>query len=129
MQPNRMLLQIQPDEGIITQFQAKRPGTTMRLTQVDTRFNYKSSFNVPAPEGYETLLLDVMRGDSTLFMRDDQVEQAWQVVMPLIDRWQSDGDVRMDTYPAGSWGPESSQALLARDGRVWAVPASLKDDA
>jgi glucose-6-phosphate 1-dehydrogenase len=128
MQPNRMLLQVQPDEGIITQFQAKRPGTTMRLTQVDTRFNYKSSFNVPAPEGYETLLLDVMKGDGTLFMRDDQVEQAWQVVMPLVERWQSDGDVRLETYPAGSWGPESSQALLARDGRVWAVPASLKDD-
>jgi glucose-6-phosphate 1-dehydrogenase len=128
MQPNRMLLQVQPDEGIITQFQAKRPGTTMRLTTVETKFNYKSSFNVPAPEGYETLLLDVMLANGTLFMRDDQVEQAWQVVMPIVERWESDGDVRLETYPAGTWGPEASQALLARDGRVWAVPESLRNE-
>ena len=104
------------DYTIVESFQAKYPGPTMRLTTVETRFSY-SSFNEPAPEAYETLLLDVMRGD--------QVESAWKVVMPILDYWAHQGP-QITTYPAGSWGPESATQMLARDGRVWVEPKSLQ---
>lgn len=120
MEPNRLFLQIQPEQGIVERFQAKYPGPTMRLSTVETRFSY-SEFNEPAPEAYETLLLDVMRGDATLFMRSDQVEQAWKVVMPILDYWAHQG-ASIAIYPAGSWGPEASSQLLARDGRLWVEP-------
>jgi len=125
---NQMLLQIQPEEGVVTRFQAKRPGTALRLETVETRFSYKESFDEPAPEGYETLLLDVTQADATLFMRGDQVEQAWQIVMPVLDHWQSCGVNHLPAYAAGSWGPEIASALIARDGRVWTEPSSLVDE-
>jgi len=125
MEPNRLFLQIQPEQGIVERFQAKYPGPTMRLATVETRFSY-SEFNEPAPEAYETLLLDVMRGDATLFMRSDQVEQAWKVVMPILDYWAQQG-ASIPTYSAGSWGPETSSQLIARDGRLWVEPTSFAD--
>jgi glucose-6-phosphate 1-dehydrogenase len=125
MQPNRLLLRIQPEEGIVQRFQAKRPGAGMRLSTVETRFSYKTSFQVPEPEAYETLLLDVMRGDATPFMRGDQVEEAWKLVMPLLEAW-GEGDITDPAfYPAGTWGPEEATNLIARDGRVWLVPSAL----
>ena len=124
IEPNRLFLLIQPEQAIVESFQAKYPGPTMRLTTVETRFSY-SSFNEPTPEAYETLLLDVMRGDATLFMRGDQVESAWKVVMPILDYWAHQGP-QITTYPAGSWGPESATQMLARDGRVWVEPKSLQ---
>lgn len=127
MQPNRLLLRIQPEEGIVARFQAKRPGAGMRLSTVETRFSYKSAFNVPEPEAYETLLLDVMRGDATPFMRGDQVDEAWRLVMPVLDEW-GEGDLTdPPTYAAGTWGPESATNLIARDGRAWMVPSALTD--
>jgi glucose-6-phosphate 1-dehydrogenase len=125
MEPNRLFLQIQPEQGIVERFQAKYPGPTMRLSTVETRFSYKS-FNEPAPEAYETLLLDVMRGDATLFMRSDQVERAWSVVMPILDYWAQQGPL-VNFYPAGTWGPEVSSQLIARDGRLWVEPTSLAE--
>jgi glucose-6-phosphate 1-dehydrogenase len=126
MQPNRLLLRIQPDEGIVQRFQAKRPGSGMRLSTVETRFSYRNAFNVPEPEAYETLLLDVMRGDAAPFMRGDQVDVAWQLVMPLLEAWE--GDVTDPAfYPAGTWGPEEATNLIARDGRVWLVPSALTE--
>ena len=86
-QPNRLTIGIQPDESIVLTFQAKKPGSVMELRPVDMRFSYREAFNVPVPEAYETLLLEVMRGDATLFMRADQVEIAWAVVQPILDRW------------------------------------------
>jgi glucose-6-phosphate 1-dehydrogenase len=124
MEPNRLFLQIQPEQGIVERFQAKYPGPTMRLATVETRFSYKE-FNEPAPEAYETLLLDVMRGDATLFMRSDQVEQAWSVAMPILEYWSQQG-ASVAVYPAGTWGPEASSQLLARDGRLWVKPTSLQ---
>lgn len=124
IEPNRLFLLIQPEQAIVESFQAKYPGPTMRLSTVETRFEY-SSFNEPTPEAYETLLLDVMRGDATLFMRGDQVESAWKVVMPILDYWAHQGP-QITTYPAGSWGPESATQMLARDGRVWVEPKSLQ---
>jgi glucose-6-phosphate 1-dehydrogenase len=127
MQPNRLLLRIQPEEGIVARFQAKRPGAGMRLSTVETRFSYKSAFNVPEPEAYETLLLDVMRGDATPFMRGDQVDEAWKLVMPVLEEW-GEGDLTdPPTYPAGTWGPEAATNLIARDGRAWMVPSALTD--
>ena len=125
MEPNRLFLQIQPEQGIVERFQAKYPGPTMRLSTVETRFSYKS-FNEPAPEAYETLLLDVMRGDATLFMRSDQVERAWSVVMPILEYWAQQGPL-VNFYPAGTWGPEVSSQLIARDGRLWVEPTSLAE--
>jgi glucose-6-phosphate 1-dehydrogenase len=125
IEPNRLYLQIQPEQAIVERFQAKYPGPTMRLAPVETRFSY-SEFNEPTPEAYETLLLDVMVGDATLFMRGDQVEEAWKVVMPILDYWVHQGPT-VAHYPAGSWGPEASGQLLARDGRLWIEPKSLQD--
>ena len=124
IEPNRLYLLIQPEQAIVESFQAKYPGPAMRLTTVETKFSY-SSFNEPTPEAYETLLLDVMRGDATLFMRGDQVECAWQVVMPILDHWRHQGP-QIATYPAGTWGPEAATQMLARDGNVWVEPKSLQ---
>ncbi len=78
-------MSIQPDEGIVLRFQAKQPGTKLLLKPVTMRFNYQESFSLPIPDAYETLLWDVMNNDATLFMRADQVEAAWQIIMPILD--------------------------------------------
>ncbi len=126
-QPNRLIVRIQPEEGILLRFQAKHPGPFMHLDPVDMRFAYREAFRDSSPEAYETLLLDVMRGDATLFMRDDQVEAAWSVVMPLLEDWQAASPADFPNYAAGSWGPEAAEALLTRDGRRWALPTVLED--
>jgi glucose-6-phosphate 1-dehydrogenase len=127
MQPNRLLLRIQPDEGIVLRFQAKRPGTGMHLATVETRFSYRTAFHTPEPEAYETLLLDVICGDATPFMRGDQVDAAWKLAMPILDAWSERDASDLATYPAGTWGPEAATNLIARDGRVWLVPSALTD--
>ena len=86
------------------------------------RFSYKESFRTPTPEAYETLLLDVIRGDATLFMRADQVEAAWSVVEPILEDWREHPPLDFPNYAAGSWGPEEADDLLARDGRHWLAP-------
>jgi glucose-6-phosphate 1-dehydrogenase len=122
-QPNRMIIRIQPDEGIVVRFQAKQPGPNIRLSPVDMLFSYQETFKTAPPEAYETLLLDVMRGDATLFMRADQAENAWSVLMPILQAWESAPPIEFPNYAAGSWGPESSEALIARDGRSWHMPS------
>jgi glucose-6-phosphate 1-dehydrogenase len=101
--------------------QAKRPGLKMLLDHVEMDFDYEQSFTSQSPEAYETLLLDVMQGDSTLFMRADQVEAAWKIIMPVLEFWESNEASDFPNYDAGSWGPQQSDALLARDGRSWLV--------
>lgn len=123
IQPNRIVLRIQPNEGIEVKIQAKQPGSPMRLQTVDMDFLYKDAFPCAAdPEAYETLLLDVIHGDATQFMRADQVEAAWTVVMPIINMWENVRPTDFPNYPSGSWGPDSAVMLLARDGRNWWVP-------
>lgn len=123
IQPNRIVLRIQPNEGIQVKIQAKQPGSPMRLQTVDMDFLYREAFpRASEPEAYETLLMDVILGDATQFMRADQVEAAWSVVMPVITAWENVRPADFPNYPAGSWGPDSAVMLLARDGRNWWVP-------
>jgi glucose-6-phosphate 1-dehydrogenase len=124
-QPNRIELDIQPDEGIALHFQAKQPGVTLRLSSQLMSFRYAEAFQTSPPEAYETLLLDAMLGDATLFMRADQVESAWGVIAPVLDVWGSVAPSDFPNYASGTWGPESAEALIAQDGRSWMQPVFL----
>lgn len=119
--PNLLVLRIQPEEGISLRFFSKQPGSGMRLRPVTMDFNYGTSFGTRSPSAYETLLLDALQGDATLYTRQDMVEASWAVVSPVLDHWAG---VRhaFPNYAAGSWGPEASDAMLARRGHVWRVP-------
>ncbi|MEC5147113.1 glucose-6-phosphate dehydrogenase [Chitinophaga sp. 212800010-3] len=117
--PNRLTISIQPEMDIRIRFQAKRPGQTMTLDPVDMTFNYDAANGEHAPEAYETLLLDVMEGDATLFMRGDQVDAAWKVIMPVLETWESRQPQDFPSYAPDSWGPDDADALVARDGHTW----------
>ena len=121
-QPSRLVIQMNPEQGIVLKFMAKEPGSQLRLRPVDMRFSYKEAFQVETPAAYETLLWDVMSGDATLFMRADQVEAAWKLVMPILDVWRENPAADFPNYAAGSWGPEAADLLVARDGRSWLTP-------
>jgi glucose-6-phosphate 1-dehydrogenase len=121
MRPNRLVIRIQPDEGIVLLFHAKQPGLGMRLVPVNMHFTYRETFSTPPPDAYETLLSDVMRGDATLFMRADQVEAAWSVVDPVLQAWQSE-PADFPSYAAGTWGPEAATSFVAREGTSWLLP-------
>ncbi|HTB07366.1 MAG TPA: glucose-6-phosphate dehydrogenase [Bacteroidia bacterium] len=126
-QPNRLILNIQPHMGIRMRFQAKRPGLEMILYPVDMQFNYDESYTSGTPEAYETLLLDIMEGDSTLFMRADQVEAAWKALMPVINSWETNPSVNFPNYEAGMQGPEDAEALIAKNGHSWVVMPTEKN--
>ncbi len=123
--PNRLEIDIQPDEGIALHFQAKQPGVDLRLSSQEMRFRYADAFKASPPEAYETLLLDVIRGDATLFMRADQVECAWEVIDPVLSAWSDVAPTDFPNYPSGTWGPPSAEALIAQDGRRWLQPIFL----
>ena len=118
-QQNRLIISIQPEMSIRLQLQTKRPGLDMVLNTVDMVFNYTDASVKETPEAYETLLLDIMQSDQTLFMRADQVEEAWALIMPILDSWQTKESVNFPNYAAGSNGPELGEALIARDGFHW----------
>jgi glucose-6-phosphate 1-dehydrogenase len=118
-QQNRLIISIQPEMSIRLQVQAKRPGLDMMLNTVDMVFDYKGTYTNQAPEAYETLLLDTMLGDQTLFMRGDQVEAAWDLIMPILNSWEGRTSQSFPNYSADSWGPELAEALIARDGFHW----------
>lgn len=126
-QQNRLVISLQPEMSIRLQVQAKRPGVDMVLNPVDMVFDYKGTYDTDTPEAYETLLLDTMEGDQTLFMRGDQVEEAWKLVMPIINLWENKTSLNFPNYPADSWGPEEAEALIARDGFHW-FTLPVKDD-
>jgi glucose-6-phosphate 1-dehydrogenase len=119
MNPNWMILRIQPDEGIALEFAAKRPGPFMKLSNVTMDFVYKSYFKIAPNTGYETLLYDCMIGDATLFQRADTVEAGWRAVQPILDAWSNDPPPDFPNYAAGSSGPAAAAELLARSGRAW----------
>jgi glucose-6-phosphate 1-dehydrogenase len=119
--PNRLVISIQPEKGIRLRLQAKQPGLQMTLNPVDMTFNYDRTYSKQPPEAYETLLLDVMLGDATLFMRSDQVEAAWKILMPIIKVWESTIPIDFPNYEAGTPGPEEAEALIAEDGNHWVM--------
>ncbi len=121
-QPARIVISIQPDEGIILRFQAKQPGPKVLLKPVEMRFNYRESFSGPFPEAYETLLWDVIQNDATEFMRADQVEAAWQILMPVLEVWENEKPVDFPNYSAGTWGPQSADKLINKQGHHWILP-------
>lgn len=124
-QPVRLVIQIQPEEGIILKFMAKEPGSPLRLRPVDMRFSYREAFKKPSPGAYETLLRDVLIGDATLFMRGDQVEAAWTLLTPVLDAWAANPAPDFPNYHAGTWGPEAAERLVARDGSAWLTPSQV----
>jgi glucose-6-phosphate 1-dehydrogenase len=121
MSPNLLIVRIQPEEGISLKFLSKRPGTGMKLRPVSMDFNYGSSFGERSPSAYETLLLDVMIGDATLYTRQDMVEASWTVVEPIQNVWR---ETKYDfpNYHAGAWGPAAADEMLARRGHTWRKP-------
>lgn len=111
-------LVIQPHEGIALRFYAKVPGSQIHLKSVEMKFNYREGFKVPSPEAYETLILDVIKNDSTLFMRSDQIETAWKLLTPILEVWQKN-PTDFPNYDAGSDGPQSANLLIAHEGNSW----------
>ena len=118
--PNRLTINIQPQMDIRLRFTAKRTGLEMDLTPAEMVFDYDNC-STQSPEAYETLLLDALQGDATLFMRSDQVEAAWEVITPILETWESRPSLEFPNYSAGMWGPENAEALIAREGHTWAV--------
>jgi glucose-6-phosphate 1-dehydrogenase len=118
LQPNVLVIRIQPNEGISLRFAAKLPGQAMRIRSVNMDFRYGSSFGVKPPEAYERLLLDCMLGDSTLYARRDMVERGWEIVTPILEAWNTPAP-DFPNYETGSWGPQAAFELIQRDDREW----------
>jgi len=117
VQPNQVILTLQPDEAVSVSLGAKVPGTKMQIRPVNMAFHYGTSFLSESPEAYERLILDVMRGDATLFTRADEVEALWRIIDPILAAWAADTDTPIPQYQAGSAGPVEAEELL--DGRAW----------
>jgi glucose-6-phosphate 1-dehydrogenase len=119
LDPNVLAMRIQPDEGTTLKFDSKVPGPNPQIQPVTMEFRYGTSFGQEPPEAYERLLLDAILGDSTLFIRRDEVEASWAFIDAVVEGWRAAGKDPLPEYEAGSWGPDESDALLARDGRAW----------
>ena len=119
LDPNVLTIRIQPDEGFALGISSKIPGPHVRIYPVKMDFRYGSTFGASSPEAYERLLLDVMAGDASLFMRRDAVEAAWQWVMPILNRWAAETATSLPTYSAGEWGPPEADRLIESFGRRW----------
>ena len=117
VQPNQIILAMQPNEGVSISLGAKIPGTRMRIRPVNMEFLYGTAFLSQSPEAYERLIMDAMRGDATLFTRDDEVEAQWRIIDPILESWET-GDEPLATYPAGSAGPKEADEILA-PGHRW----------
>jgi glucose-6-phosphate 1-dehydrogenase len=119
IEPNLLVMNIQPEEGIALRFGAKMPGSGENIQPVIMNFSYGSSFKVPAPDAYERLILDAMLGDNTLFTRSDEVEASWSLISPITEMWESGGGSFIELYRAGTWGPKEADDFLAAEGRAW----------
>jgi glucose-6-phosphate 1-dehydrogenase len=118
VRPNQLILNVQPNEGVSLSLVAKIPGARMRVRPVNMEFAYGTSFMSQSPEAYERLILDTMRGDATLFARDDEVEAAWGIVDPILQAWQEAEESELPQYAAGSPGPHEADTILL-DGAEW----------
>jgi glucose-6-phosphate 1-dehydrogenase len=112
-------MRIQPNEGISLKFHTKVPGSPVRIRPANMDFLYGASFAVQSPSAYETLLLDALRGDNTLFARGDEVEAAWSIVDDVLDGWREMPAPEFPNYEAGAWGPQEADDLIEADGRRW----------
>jgi glucose-6-phosphate 1-dehydrogenase len=117
---NALVIRVQPDEGVTMRFGSKVPGTQMEIRDVNMDFAYGGTFTEASPEAYERLILDVLLGEPPLFPRHEEVEQSWRILDPVIDYWENNG--KPEQYAAGTWGPASADAMLAREGRSWRRP-------
>jgi glucose-6-phosphate 1-dehydrogenase len=117
---NALVIRVQPDEGVTLRFGAKVPGTAMEVRDVTMDFGYGHAFTESSPEAYERLILDVLLGDPPLFPRHEEVELSWKILDPITSYWASKG--KPEPYRAGTWGPESADRMLERDGRAWRRP-------
>jgi glucose-6-phosphate 1-dehydrogenase len=126
-QPNSLVIRLQPDEGLSLNLMAKTPGDSMRLKQAELELDFREQFKTPRMDAYERLLLDVLRGQLTLFMRGDELEAAWEWVEPILDYWEDDEDTAPIPYSAGTWGPAAASALIGRDGLQWREEALPED--
>jgi glucose-6-phosphate 1-dehydrogenase len=122
VEPNTLVIRIQPDEGMALTVAAKTPGPDLKLGPVRLDFRYGEVFGGEPPEAYERLLLDAIHGDATLYARGDWVEQAWQLLAPVLEAWAEDAAVPLYPYEAGSWGPAGADEFIARDGGRWRAP-------
>jgi glucose-6-phosphate 1-dehydrogenase len=122
LEPNTLVIRIQPEEGISLRFGAKVPVQGLRIRSVAMDFAYGASFLVDAPDAYETLILDALRGDATLFTRQDEVEEQWRLIDPILSAWGMSPEGPPPAYPAGTWGPAEADLFIARDGRRWRQP-------
>ncbi|GLB52828.1 glucose-6-phosphate 1-dehydrogenase [Neptunitalea chrysea] len=120
LMPNKLTINLQPQMDIRLRFMVKRPGLEMNLNPAEMVFNFDSCSS-NTPEAYETLLLDAMLGDTTLFMRSDQVEEAWDAIATVLESWEQRESINFPNYQAGSWGPENAEALIAQNGHVWSM--------
>ena len=125
-QPNSLVIRLQPDEGLSMNLMAKTPGDSMRLKQAELELDFREQFKSPRMEAYERLLLDVLRGQLTLFMRGDELEAAWEWVEPILEYWDQD-DTTPAPYTSGTWGPAAASALIGRDGLQWREEALPED--
>jgi glucose-6-phosphate 1-dehydrogenase len=120
--PNRLTIRIQPDEGITLKLGAKIPGAARQLSSVDMSFSYNTAFGIESPDAYERLIADCMLGDSTLFIRRDEIEAAWRIIDSITHAWKEMPDITVHPYPAGTWGPQQADVLIESDGRQWDNP-------
>ncbi len=118
---NALVIRVQPDEGVTVRFGSKVPGTAMEIRDVNMDFAYGGAFVESSPEAYERLILDVLLGDPPLFPQHEEVELSWRILDPILDYWAAE-DTKPQAYEAGTWGPESAEEMLARDGRTWRRP-------
>jgi glucose-6-phosphate 1-dehydrogenase len=117
-QPNCLVIRLQPDDGLQLNLMAKTPGDGMRLKPVELELDFAETFKAPRMDAYERLLLDVLRGQLTLFMRSDELEAAWEWVEPVLRHWEHEGNEPLP-YASGTWGPAAASALIGRDGLQW----------
>ena len=119
---NQIVINVQPDEGIRIRFEGKVPGHKLAVKDVELDFDYVKQWNAQPPDGYATLLYDVMLGDQTLFKHRDEIECAWHAVQPVLDYWQDNPQFDLPNYAAGTWGPSAADILMAQSNRYWHNP-------
>ncbi|HEX4203901.1 MAG TPA: glucose-6-phosphate dehydrogenase, partial [Ktedonobacteraceae bacterium] len=120
--PNRLTVHVQPDEGITLKIGAKIPGAIQQLSSVDMGFSYKGAFGIELPDAYERLIADCMLGDSTLFIRRDEIEASWRIIDSITKAWEKMPPETVHPYRAGTWGPQEAADLIEKDGRHWDNP-------